>query len=189
VLGRFQLGNIRPAARGEPQIEVTLDVDANGILNVTARDSDTGAQQGITISESSNLDRGEVDRMITEAERNRAEDQALRQGVDARNELDAITYRVERTLQELGDQAPTHERARAEQLVADARQALKEEAPPDRVRALTSDLQQVDQGLRARGGAAAGAPGGGPQPGGPQPGQGGDEDVIDADFTREDGSS
>jgi molecular chaperone DnaK len=189
VLGRFQLGNIRPAARGEPQIEVTLDVDANGILNVHARDKDTGAQQGITISESSNLDRGEVDRMITEAERNRAEDQALRQGVDARNELDAITYRVERRLEELGDQAPTHERARAEQLVADARQALKEEAPPDRVRALTSDLQQVDQGLRARGGAAAGAPGGGPQPGGPQPGQGGDEDVIDADFTREDGSS
>ncbi|HEY2763128.1 MAG TPA: Hsp70 family protein, partial [Pseudonocardiaceae bacterium] len=88
VLGRFRLENIRPAPRGEPQVEVTYDIDANGILNVTARDRDTGAEQRITISESSNLDIGEVERMVADADRNRAEDQRLREGVDARNELD-----------------------------------------------------------------------------------------------------
>ena len=98
--------NIRPAPRGEPQVEVTFDVDANGILNVTAKDKDTGAEQGITISESSNLDKREVERMVAEAERNRAEDQRLRQDVDARNELDAVAYQVERRLAELGDAAP-----------------------------------------------------------------------------------
>ena len=76
VLGRFRLENIRPAPRGEPQIEVTFDVDANGILNVSARDKDTGAEQAITITESSNLDRSEVERMVAEAERNRDEDAA-----------------------------------------------------------------------------------------------------------------
>ena len=89
VLGRFRLENIRPAPRGEPQIEVTFDIDANGILNVSARDKDTGAEQGITISESSNLDQSEVERMVAEAERNRGEDQRLREAVDARNELDS----------------------------------------------------------------------------------------------------
>src|SRR5204862_886113 len=79
VLGRFRLENIRPAPRGMPQIEVTFDIDANGILHVTARDKDTGAEQSITISESSNLDKAEVDRMIADAERNRAEDTRLRQ--------------------------------------------------------------------------------------------------------------
>ena len=96
VLGRFRLENIRPAPRGVPQIEVTFDVDANGILNVSARDKDTGAEQQITISESSNLDRGEVERMVAEAQRNQAEDQRIRQQVDARNELDAVAYQVER---------------------------------------------------------------------------------------------
>ena len=124
VLGRFQLTDIRPAPRGEPQIEVTLDIDANGILNVTARDKDTGTEQGITISESSNLDSAEVDRMVSEAEANRSSDQQLRQEVDARNELDSIAYQVQRRLDELGDAAPQHERARAEMLVTDARQAV-----------------------------------------------------------------
>src|SRR6202000_1375450 len=98
VLGRFQLRDIRPASRGEPQIEVTFDIDANGILNIRARDQDTNAEQSITISESSNLDRSEVDRMITEAERNRVADQDLRQSVDARNELDTPASQVGRAL-------------------------------------------------------------------------------------------
>ncbi|MFJ5534002.1 molecular chaperone DnaK, partial [Streptomyces sp. NPDC093261] len=118
VLGRFQLTDIRPAPRGEPQIEVTFDIDANGILHVTARDKDTGKEQGITISESSNLDRSEVERMVQEAERHRSEDQSLREAIDARNELDAIAYQVEKRLGELGDAAPAHEKARAEMLVA-----------------------------------------------------------------------
>jgi molecular chaperone DnaK len=179
VLGRFRLENIRPAPRGVPQIEVTFDIDANGILNVSARDKDTGAQQQITISESSNLDRGEVERMVAEAQRNQAEDQRIRQQVDARNELDAVAYQVERQLAEGGDAIPSHERARAEMLVTDARQAIKEEAPLERLRTLTGELQQALQGLML---AASGSGGG--RPGGPsQPPPGGDDDVIDADFT------
>jgi molecular chaperone DnaK len=191
VLGRFRLENVRPAPRGEPQVEVTFDVDANGILNVGARDKDTGAQQGITISESSNLDKSEVERMVSEAERNRAEDQNLRQAVDARNELDAIAYQVERELTRLGDAAPQHERARAELLIGDARTAVKDEAPPDRVRTLTSELQQIYQALAARRPAEPGQAGPG-QSGSAQPGSapqggaggGGDDDVIDAEFDR-----
>jgi molecular chaperone DnaK len=176
VLGRFRLENIRPAARGVPQIEVTFDVDANGILNVSARDKDTGAQQAITITESTSLDRSEVERMIQEAERHREEDARIRQTIDARNELEATAYQVERRLTEMGDAAPPHEKARAEMLVSDARQALKEEAPLDRIRSLTGDLQQVAHGMQAR----PSAPG--PdrrQDHAPPP----DGDVIDADFT------
>src|SRR6266545_2838778 len=187
VLGRFRLENIRPAPRGVPQIEVTFVIDANGILNVSARDRDTGAEQAISITESSNLDRSEVERMVAEAERNREEDARVRQLIDARNELDGVAYQVSRTLEELGERAPSHERARAEMLVGDARQAIKEEAPLERLRPLTGELQQLLQALRAR----AGGPGGGPQgpEGGPAPGQEGrrpgDDDVIDADFTKD----
>ncbi len=178
VLGRFQLTGIRPAPRGEPQIEVVFDIDANGIVNVTARDKDTGAEQGITISESANLDTAEVERMVTEAERNRASDQQLRQEVDARNQLDSAAYQVERRLEELGDSAPPHERARAEMLVTEARQAVADQAPLDRVRELTGELQQVLAGLQAAsttsaaGGATAGDE------------AAGDDDVIDAEFDR-----
>ncbi len=175
VLGRFRLEGIRPAPRGVPQVEVTFDIDANGILNASARDKDTGAEQRITISESSNLEPSEVERMIADAEQHRAEDAKLRQAADARNELDAAAYQVERRLTELGEAVPTHEKARAEILVSDARQAIKENAPVDRMRSLTSELQQVLQGLVAR------------QPTEEQPGDrsGGttDDDVIDADFT------
>ena len=185
VLGRFRLENIRPAPRGVPQVEVTFDIDANGILNVSARDKDTGAEQRITISESSNLDQAEVERMVADAERTAPRTQRLRQEVDARNELDAVAYQVERRLSELGDAVPAHEKARAEMLVADARQAIKEKAPIDRMRSLTSELQQVYHAL----GAAAGARGGRrPALGRPVPGAtaagGGDDDVIDAEFTR-----
>jgi molecular chaperone DnaK len=180
VLGRFQLTGIRPAPRGEPQIEVVFDVDANGILNVTARDKDTGAEQGITISESSNLDTSEVERMVTEAERNRASDQQLRQEVDARNQLDTVAYQVQRRLDELGDSAPPHERARAEMLVTEAQQAVADQAPIDRVRELTGELQQVLAGLQAAstnyaadvGDATAGGT------------VAADDDVIDAEFDR-----
>jgi molecular chaperone DnaK len=175
TLGRFHLEGIPPAPRGVPQVEVTFDIDANGILNASARDKDTGAEQRITISESSNLEPSEVERMIADAEQHRAEDAKLRQAADARNELDAAAYQVERRLTELGEAVPTHEKARAEILVSDARQAIKENAPVDRMRSLTSELQQVLQGLVAR------------QPTEGQPGDrsGGktDDDVIDADFT------
>ena len=183
VLGRFRLENIRPAPRGVPQVEVTFDTDANGILNVSARDTGTGAEQRITISESSNLDASEVDRMVRDAGQHRAEDQRLREMIDARNELDTVAYQVERRLAGLGDAAPVNEKARAGMLVSDARQAIKEEAPLARLRSLTSDLQQIYHGLNAPAAGPAGSGGGqgGPQ-GGPQ-GGGGDDDVIDAEFT------
>ncbi|GAB1326225.1 molecular chaperone DnaK [Streptomyces sennicomposti] len=187
VLGRFQLTDIRPAPRGEPQIEVTFDIDANGILNVSARDKDTGKEQGITISESSNLDRSEVERMVQEAESNRGQDQALREAVDARNELDAIAYQVEKRLDELADAAPAHEKARAEMLVTEARDAVKNEAGVDRTRPLISELQQVYAGLAAH--QAQGAASSGPSDtagpdGSGQGGSGTDEDVVDAEFDK-----
>jgi molecular chaperone DnaK len=171
VLGRFRLENIRPAPRGVPQIEVTFDIDANGILNVSARDKDTGTEQRITISETSNLDQSEVERMVADAERHRDEDRRLRELTDARNELDAAAYQVEHLLAGRGDAVPVHEKAR---------QAVKEEAPLDRVRSLTAELQQVYHGLSAA--AGAGPAGGGAPPGGGDGGDSGD-DVIDAEFT------
>ncbi|WP_329360368.1 molecular chaperone DnaK [Streptomyces sp. NBC_01483] len=187
VLGRFQLKDIRPAPRGEPQVEVILDIDANGILNVTARDKDTGKEQTITISEGSNLDQREVERMVQEAEQHRGEDQALRDAVDARNELDAVAYQVERRLNELGEAVPSHERARADMLVADAREAVQQEASPDKARPLTSELQQVLASLaQYQAGAAAqaraGAGTGTEETAGASAASG--DDVIDAEFDK-----
>ena len=187
VLGRFQLKDIRPAPRGEPQVEVILDIDANGILNVTARDKDTSKEQTITISEGSNLDKGEVERMVQEAEQHRGEDQALRDAVDARNELDAVAYQVERRLNELGEAVPSHERARADMLVADAREAVQQEASPDKARPLTSELQQVLASLaQYQAGAAAqaraGAGTGTEETAGASAASG--DDVIDAEFDK-----
>jgi molecular chaperone DnaK len=188
VLGRFRLENIRPAPRGVPQVEVTFDIDANGILNVSARDRDTGQEQRITVSGVSNLDQSEVERMIKDAEANRDEDRRLRELTDTRNELDSAAYQVERRLTELGDAVPVNEKARAEMLVADARAALQEEAPLERLRTLIADLQQAYQALSAAASASQGAGGQGApgQPGqqaGPGSQPGGDEDVIDAEFT------
>ena len=174
ALGRFRLEGIRPAPRGVPQIEVTFDIDANGILNVTARDRDTGAQQAITISQSSNLDQSEVERMIADAEAHRAEDARIRAEIDARNELDALVNQVDRRLAELGADVPLHEKARAENLLGDARTAIKDQAPLDRLRSLSAELQQVFHGL------AASRAAGGPPPTGEASS---DDDVIDADFT------
>ncbi|MET8156686.1 molecular chaperone DnaK [Sphaerisporangium sp. NPDC005289] len=193
ALGRFRLENIRPAPRGVPQIEVTFDVDANGILNVAAKDKDTRAEQRITISESSNLDKGEIDRMVQDAERHRTEDARVREAIDARNELDSVAYQVERRLAELGEAVPVHEKARAEQLVADARQAIKEEAPVERLRDLSSELQQVFHSLAAVTAQQEG-PAGQEQGAGPSASQGaaqgggakGGDDVIDAEFTTSD---
>ncbi|MDQ1628831.1 MAG: molecular chaperone DnaK [Actinomycetota bacterium] len=191
VLARFRLEDIRPAPRGEPQVEVTFDIDANGILHVSARDKDTGAEQQVTISETSNLDRSEVERMVADAQAHQSEDARLRELVDARNELDSVAYQVERRLGELGDAVAQHDRARAEMLIAEARQAIKEEAPLERLRSLTGDLQQIYHSLSAASGGGA-PPGSGaeaPDGRGDQasrdPGASGaaEDDVIDAEFT------
>ncbi|EZP44086.1 molecular chaperone DnaK [Micrococcus luteus] len=175
VLGRFELTGIRPAPRGEAQVEVTFDIDANGILNVTAKDKDTGTEQGITISDTSNLDQGEIDRMIKEAEQHRADDQALRQAVDARNELDSAAYQVERVLRELGDAAPEHERARAELLITQAREAVQNNVGEQEAKERTGELLQVAQSLAAARANASHAE---------QPAQDDEDDVVDAEFDK-----
>ncbi|MDX6707978.1 MAG: molecular chaperone DnaK [Solirubrobacteraceae bacterium] len=187
-LARFRLEGIRPAPRGTPQVEVTFDTDANGILNVSARDKDTGAEQQVTIEESTNLDQGDIDRMIREAEQNSASDRRQREEVDARNELDSLAYQVERLINDLQDQLPVHEKARAEQLVADARAAVAEQAGLDRVRPLISDLQQLVSTLpsaAAASGAASGAGNGASANGGEAAEVEEDEEVVDAEFTRD----
>ncbi|MDX6657796.1 MAG: molecular chaperone DnaK [Solirubrobacteraceae bacterium] len=183
-LARFRLEGIKPAPRGVPQIEVTFDIDANGILNVSARDKETGAEQRVTIEESTNLDQADIERMVREAQEHAAEDKRRREEIDARNELDGVAYRVEQLVQELQSSLPVHEKARADQLVADARQALEEQAGLDRVRPLIADLQQVLHSLPAAASAA--------QPAGAGNGNGAateqsadDEEVVDAEFTRE----
>jgi molecular chaperone DnaK len=176
VLARFRLENIRPAPRGVPQIEVTFDIDANGILHVAAKDKDTGAEQKVTISETSNLDQSEVERMVADAEAHRGEDSRLRELVDARNALDSAAYQVDKLLADRGDAVAEHDRARAEMLVGDARETLKDQEPPlERLRSLTGELQQVAQALSSS-----------PPPQdstGTPPADGGDDDVIDAEFS------
>jgi molecular chaperone DnaK len=180
TLGRFRLEGIRPAARGVPQIDVTFDIDANGILNVSAKDKDTGKEQTITISGSTSLEPNEIDRMIRDAETHAAEDKSRREAVDLRNQVDSLAYRVERTLGELGDSTPLHEKARAEQMVADARAALKDTAVSmERLRTLASDLEQMVHSLSASASQPAGAQTGS----GASRSRSGDDDVVDAEYT------
>jgi len=178
-LGQFKLDGIPPAPRGVPQIEVTFDIDANGILKVSARDKGTGKEQTITISGSTSLDKDEIERMVREAEANAAEDRRRKQEAETRNEADALAYQVDRQLKELGDKVPVHEKARVEQLLNDLRTALKENAPVDRIRSLHTDLQQaayaLSQAAYQKGGGCAGGTCGGDRP------RGGD-DVVDAEF-------
>ncbi len=185
TLGQFRLEGIAPAPRGLPQVEVTYDIDANGILNVSAKDMATGKEQKITISGSTSLDKGDIDRMLRDAEQHADEDKRRREMVEARNSADSLAYNVERSIKEMGDRIPAHERARAEALINDIRNAIKDESTTiDRLRQLTSDLQQVSHSLAGAAysqasGAAAGSSGGGTSSGG----GGGDDDVIDAEYT------
>ncbi len=189
TLGQFRLEGIAPAPRGLPQVEVTFDIDANGILNVTAKDVATGKEQKITISGSTSLDKNEIDRMIRDAQQHAAEDKARRELVEARNAADSLAYSVERSIKDVGDRVPAHERARAESLINDIRNALKDESTTlDRLRQLTSDLQQVSHSLASaaysQSSAAGAGAGGGPSSSGSGGGGGAaDDDVIDAEYT------
>jgi molecular chaperone DnaK len=184
-LARFRLEGIRPGPRGGPQVDVTFDMDANGILNVSAKDKETNVEQRVTVSESTNLDQGEVEKMIRDAEEHASEDKTRREAVDARNELDSLAYRVETLLNDLSDRLPVHEKARAETLVAEARQAIADEVGIERLRPLIADLQQLVQALPAS--ASSAAPGAGGDGAGheDETATADDEEVVDAEFTRE----
>jgi molecular chaperone DnaK len=191
TLGKFHLTGIPPAPRGMPQIEVTFDIDANGILNVTAKDMATQKDQKITITSSSGLSKEEVERMAKEADSHSAEDKAKREEIEARNQLDSLVYSIEKMLREHGDKISGSERGDVENAVADAKKALesndKEQMNKARERLTQASHKLAEQMYRAaqpQGGAGAGpqpGPGAGPQPGGD--GQAKKEgDVIDAEY-------
>ena len=183
VLGRFRLEGIRPAPRGIPQVKVTFDIDANGILNVTARDQETGKEQKVTISESTNLPKDEVERMVDDAQSHATEDKTRRETIEARNHADSLAYQLERTISDLGDKVATHEKARSEQLIEETRKAVKDESVgKERYQQLASDLQQALQMTASAAYQQAGAAGGGGHQSGQQKPKE-DEDVIDAEYT------
>ena len=178
TLGNFRLEGIRPAQRSLPQIEVAFDIDANGIVTVTARDKDTGKTQEITISGSTQLSRDEIDRMVKDAQGHAEEDRRRHEEVEARNAANSVAYQAERQIKELGVGVPLHEKARAEQLIADIQQLTKSESSDiARLRQMTSDLQQLVSGLASASQGATAA--GGPRSTTPPPGG---DDVIDAEF-------
>jgi len=182
TLGNFRLEGIRPAPRGAPQIEVSYDIDANGILTVTAKDKESGKEQKITISGSTQLSKEEIDRMVNDAQAHSEDDRKRREEIEARNSADSMAYQVERQLRDLGDRVPLNEKARAEQLIAEIRELVKNNSSDvARLRKLTGDLQQVAYGLSSTASSQANSAGGqGGGAGGAQPGGG--DDVIDAEF-------
>lgn len=181
-LGQFKLDGIPVAARGIPQIEVTFDIDANGILKVSAKDKASGKEQTVTITGSTSLDKTQIDKMIKEAEANAADDKQRREEIEVRNNADSLVYQVERQLKDYGDKVAVHEKARIEQLVNDLKIALKDNAPIDKLRTLTGDLSQAAMAL---GQAAYQGAGTAQQPGAtPSEAQSkADDDVIDAEYT------
>ena len=177
-LGRFKLDGIPPAPRGVPQIEVTFDIDANGILKVTARDKGSGKEQSISITGASTLDSKEVERMIAEAEKYAAEDRARREKIERRNKADSLAYQAERQLKELGDKVSASKRSQIETLVRELREAIQRDddsAIQSKERELQEALYAMSSELYQQPGAASSSTSGTTS--------GGSDDVIDADFT------
>ncbi len=175
-IGRFRLDGIAPAPRGMAQIEVTFDIDTNGILSVSAKDKATDKEQKITISGSTNLDKSEIERMVQAAAEHAAEDKQIRENIDVKNEADSLAHQVARTLKDLGDRVPVQDKDRSEQLIAEVQAAIEAETPTQKLRDLISDLQQAAHGLAA----AAHEPEASAK--GSSKGQ---DDTIDADFTED----
>ena len=191
-LGTFRLDGIPPAPRGVPQIEVTFDIDANGILNVTAKDKGTGKEQSISITGASTLDKTEVERMVNEAESFSSTDKERREKIDRKNQADSLAYQAEKQIQELGDKIPADDKTKIEGLVKDLKEAVTKE-DDEQIQKLTPELQQALFTVGSNMYQQAGATPDGTAPGGESPnGATGDaggastgtgDDVIDADFT------
>ncbi|GAB1490184.1 molecular chaperone DnaK [Opitutaceae bacterium] len=185
TLGTFKLDGIPPAPRGTPQIEVTFDIDANGILHVSAKDQGTGKEHKIKIEGSSGLSKEEVEKMTKEAELHAEEDRKRKEAVEARNQLDSAIYQLEKTFKEAGDKLPAEVKAKIEPALASAKQDL-ESNDADKMKAALENLSKVGQDLYAAAAQASQAAGAAPE-GGPAPEAGAKKtekkaDVVDADF-------
>jgi molecular chaperone DnaK len=181
-LGRFDLSEIAPAQRGLPQIEVSFDIDANGILNVSAKDKSTGKEQKIVIKASSGLSEDEIKRMVSEAESHAADDRRFRELVESRNRADGLAHATERSLSELGEKVSGSDRAAVESALSDLRTALKGE-DKEAIDRKAEAVLKVSQSLMAA--AQSGAAGGGAAAAdaGAQPADGAKHDnVVDAEF-------
>ncbi|MGC9468207.1 MAG: molecular chaperone DnaK [Anaerolineae bacterium] len=193
LLGQFRLDGIPPAPRGVPQIEVTFDIDANGILNVKAQDKATGREQHITITASTNLSEDEVERLVEEAQEHAEEDKRRQELVDARNEADGMIYQIERTMEDLGEKVPSDLRGRLEGLMNDLRDLKDSSEDPKAIRRKMEELRKaaMEMGQQAYGQ----QPGAGPTPGpnvgpgyGPGPGASGPSgeeegpDVVEGEY-------
>lgn len=187
-LGRFHLTGIPPAPRGIPQIEVTFDIDANGIVNVSAKDNATGKQQSITISGSTRLSKDEIDNMMKNAEAHAEEDRKLREQAEIKNRSEQLVYSTEKLLKDLGDKVPSSDKLAIENAISDLKKAI-EANDTERMKTVSENLQQssyklsqmlYEQAAQAQAGAAGPAEGPGPETKGPE-----DEGVIDAEFKAE----
>ncbi|MCI8869929.1 MAG: molecular chaperone DnaK [Lawsonibacter sp.] len=184
-LGVFMLDGILPARRGDPKIEVTFDIDANGIVNVSAKDQGTGREQHITITSSTNMSKEDIDKAVREAEQFAAQDKQQRESADIRNEGDQTAFRVERTLEELGDKVPAAEKGALEAALNRLKEALK----GSDTQAIKAATEEVNKAFAALGEKVYGQQAGGPGPdmggagfAGGQPGPDGGPDVVDADY-------
>ncbi len=186
TLGRFQLTNIPPAKRGVPQIEVTFDIDANGIVNVTAKDLGTGKEQKITITSNTNMSEEEIEKKVKEAEANAEADKKKKERIEAVNHAESVAYQTEQTLEELGDKVPANEKSDIEAAIAKVREVKdKEDSSAEEIKAAVDELmnkfQKISQEMYSQAQAAQQAGEEGAQSEGPK-----DDNVVDADFTEVD---
>jgi molecular chaperone DnaK len=187
TLGRFELTGIPPAPRGTPQIEVTFDIDANGIVNVSAKDLATGKEQSIQITASSGLSQEEIDRLVKDAEMHADEDKNRKKLVEARNQADSLIYSTEKSLSDMSDKVDAGTRQRVEEAVASLKAAMKG-SDADEIRKRTEDLKQASHKLAEAMYQNASAAQSGRQAGPAESGSGGqsgastDEDVVDAEY-------
>jgi len=189
LLGNFDLQGIPPAPRGVPQIEVTFDIDANGIVSVQARDKATGKEQQIRIQASGGLSEADIQRMVREAEANAEADKKRREFVEAKNHADSLVHQVEKNLKEHGDKISAQERGEAEAAVAATKSAMEGtdvEALKSATERMSQAAMKIGEAMYKAQGAEAAAPGGDPGEGNPGPGGGAsagkDDKVVDAEF-------
>ncbi|MBP7863757.1 molecular chaperone DnaK [bacterium] len=194
MLGNFRLDGIAAAPRGMPRVEVSFDIDANGILSVSAKDQNTGKEQKITITASTNLSKDDVSRLVREAESHASEDKGRREKADLRNEADSLSYSIEHQLRELGENATQGSKERAEKLIADLRQKVESDASVDEIKTIMNELRGMQvtlaQDANARqqatsgGDVHAGGNGSNGDSGAEQKSGSGSDDIIDAEITQ-----